>query len=66
MQLHQQLHQPRLYPVVVVEDLVVEVLNPVVGQAVAAVDLQVEVQHQSNPESQGSRLHYSLHQPLTM
>ena len=51
--------------VVLVQDPVVEVVDPVAVQAVAVVPLQMEYRHQSNHESQGSHLNYSLHNPLT-
>ena len=59
--LQQQLHQPRLDPVmvvvVVVQHQVVEVVDQVAVQVVAVVALQVEDRHQCNRESQGSHLH---------
>ena len=57
-QLQQKLHQPRLDPVVVVEQhSVVEVVDQVVVQAVAVVAHQMEDWHQCNRESQRSHLH---------
>ena len=56
--LQQNLHYPRLYPVVVVvQHPVVEVVYQVAVQAVAVVALQVENRHQSNQESKESHLH---------
>ena len=63
--MQQQLHQLRMYPVVVVQHPVVEVVDQAVFQVVAVVALQVENRHQCNWESQGSHLLESLKKPLT-